>query len=346
MSSKGSDIPGAEMQEIRQELEQAQRLVEEQKRQIQRQEAWLDAKDERIADLEKNQARAHPSAEGVKPENMIWIFGTGRGGSTWLRSMLQELAHFKVWEEPMVGRLFGKFYDEAQPGQLSSRNFIMSNSTREQWAGSIRKFILDGSGYARPDLSPGDYLVVKEPNGSIGSPLIMEALPEARMILLVRDPRDVVASVLDASRKGSWLYERKSGPDPRGWRREAWADERPQEFVQHRASMYLDQVGNAKVAYDAHRGPKTLIRYEDLRADTLDVLKAACGDLEIAIDDEELARVVQKNSWENISEQDKGKGKFYRKATPGSWREDLTGEQVEIVEEATAQIIREFYTNQ
>jgi hypothetical protein len=30
----------------------------------------------------------------------------------------------------------------------------------------------------------------------------MEALLESRMVLLVRDPRDVAASVLDAMRKG------------------------------------------------------------------------------------------------------------------------------------------------
>jgi hypothetical protein len=35
----------------------------------------------------------------------------------------------------------------------------------------------------------------------------MEALPESRMIFLIRDPRDRTASALDAARKGSWMYE-------------------------------------------------------------------------------------------------------------------------------------------
>jgi hypothetical protein len=35
----------------------------------------------------------------------------------------------------------------------------------------------------------------------------MEALPESRMIFLIRDPRAFAASALDAARKGSWMYE-------------------------------------------------------------------------------------------------------------------------------------------
>ena len=47
-------------------------------------------------------------------------------------------------------------------------------------------------------------MVIEEPNGSIRAPLMMEALPESRMILLVRDPKDVVAFAPDARREGSW----------------------------------------------------------------------------------------------------------------------------------------------
>jgi hypothetical protein len=58
-----------------------------------------------------------------------------------------------------------------------------------------------------------------------------------------------------------------------------------------------------------------------------------------------LARSIEKHSWENIPQEEKGEGKFYRKATPGGWREDLTPEQVEIVERITAPVLEEFYTN-
>jgi hypothetical protein len=52
---------------------------------------------------------------------------------------------------------------------------------------------------------------------------------------------------------------------------------------------------------------------------------------------------VNKHSWENIPEEKKGKGKLRRKATPGGWKGDLTPQQVQIVEKATAPWIEKFY---
>src|SRR5918999_6480779 len=70
---------------------------------------------------------------GVKPENIIWIFGSGRSGSTWLRSMMEELDRHQLWEEPMVGRLFGSFYNRVLEADLNRQDFIMANATRKGW---------------------------------------------------------------------------------------------------------------------------------------------------------------------------------------------------------------------
>lgn len=285
--------------------------------------------------------RNHEKASlSPRPENVIWIFGSGRSGSTWLRSMMGEMAHHRVWEEPMVGRLFGSFHDNAQEGQLKSASFILGEPTRKGWTRSIRNFVLDGARYAQPRLGPSDYLVVKEPNGSMGAPLLMQALPESRMILLVRDPRDVVSSVLDGAKKGSWLYE---WGEKGGWKENALADENPDGFVKRRARTYLHHAGAAKRAYDAHRGPKTLVRYEDLRADTLAVMRRMYADLHVSVDADGLERAVEKHSWENIPKEKKGEGKFYRKGASGGWREDLTPEQAKTVERITAPLLSEFY---
>lgn len=309
--------------------------------------AWRRAvtKYPRLANLKLNISQTVASKSGtgnVRPENMIWIFGSGRSGSTWLRSMMSEMTGHRVWEEPMVGLLFGEFYEKAQAGHLNTANFIMGEPTRRGWSQSIRNFTLDGAGYANPGLSPEEYLVIKEPNGSTGAPLLMEALPESRMIFLVRDPRDVVASSLDAAREGSWLYTSK---DKGGWKKNSMADNRPDAFVQRRAERYLQQAGRAWEAYKVHKGTKVLVRYEDLRSDTLGTMKRIYETLGIPSWAQELEKAVEKHAWENIPEDQKGEGKFYRKASPGGWREDLTPKQVETIEEITSPLLNEFYAS-
>jgi len=277
---------------------------------------------------------------GIRAENVIWIFGSGRSGSTWLRSMMEDLDRHQAWEEPMVGRLFGEFLNQAKQVDLRRSDFIMANATRKGWIRSIRNFVLDCARYTFPRVGDSDYLVVKEPNGSMGAPLLMEALPESRMILLIRDPRDIVSSQLDAARQGGWMYERKESDV---WKQKALPDNDPDTFVRNRSRKYLQHAGNAKKAYEAHRGPKVLVRYEDLRTNTLETMKRIYSTLGIPVDEGELARVVEKHSWEKIPEENKGDGKFYRKATPGGWREDLTPEQARIVEKVTAPLLAEFY---
>ena len=45
---------------------------------------------------------------GIKPENIVWIFGTARTGSTWLSAMMGEIKGYTRWHEPLVGTLFGQ----------------------------------------------------------------------------------------------------------------------------------------------------------------------------------------------------------------------------------------------
>jgi sulfotransferase family protein len=278
---------------------------------------------------------------GLDPSKVIWIFCVWRSGSTWMRAMLADLLPCRVWEEPKVGRLFGAFYEKAQPGQRVSTNFVLGDPTRPTWTRALRRFVLETASASHPSITPAEYLVVKEPGGAIGAPLLMDALPESRMVLLVRDPRDVVASALDAAKKGSWRYENLDA-DLRK-RRERQAARGFTPFVKETANNYLRQIGAAKRTFDAYAGPKALVRYEDLRVDPLREMSRLCSDLRLPVKEESLARVVGKHSWENVPEKEKGPGKFYRKAEPGGWGEDLTPRQIEIVERITAPLIAEFY---
>jgi hypothetical protein len=284
------------------------------------------------------------AADSINPENMIWIFGSGRSGSTWLQDMMREPSGHQAWAEPLVGRVFGEFYYKTSENNLTRVDFIMGGPTRPGWIHSIRNFILDGARYVHPNLGPESYLVIQEPNGSVGAPLIMEAIPESRMILLVRDPRDVVVSALKRHQKGGQQYLQKSrDARKRHTIVDNKADNRPDKFVKARAENYQRNVGNARKAYEAHKGRKVLVKYEDLRYDTLKTMKRIYSTLEVPVDEEEVRAAVEKHAWENIPEVGKGVDTRYRTATPGGWKEDLPPKQVEIVEQITAPLLKEFY---
>jgi hypothetical protein len=286
---------------------------------------------------ESLRSRARRPSRGMRPEKIVWIFGTGRSGSTWLGSMMEGLEGCAMWNEPLVGNLFGNFHYFRVGGRKSGRQYILGEPYKETWLGPMRDLVLGGAAARFPEVS--GYLIIKEPNGSIGAPLLMEALPESRMIFLIRDPRDVVASSMDARSEGSWLSERREAQRSTSTKQ----TRNPNVYVRMRANSYVQQIEKTRQAYRAHGGRKVMVRYEDLRADTLQTMKRIYSELEMPVQETELARSVEKNSWEKIPSEQKGEGKKRRKAKPGNWREDLTARQVEIVEDITAPLLREFY---
>jgi hypothetical protein len=262
------------------------------------------------------------------PENLTWIFGAPRTGSTWLLRMMAENA--SAWNEPKIGMLFGLFKlgQGELPQDKNRREFILSEP--QLYNRAIRTFVLSAAAARFPSK---ERLVIKEPNGTIGAPLITQALPESSVIFLIRDPRDVVASGLGAATEGGWWANvRERGQLP---------PESPEEIIISRSKRYVTYISAAREAYESHEGPKVLIRYEDLRTDTLGTMKRLYSALGMRA--ESLPEVVEKHSWENVPEEMKGPGKRLRKATPGGWREDLTPEQVRVVEEITAPLLKRFY---
>jgi hypothetical protein len=272
----------------------------------------------------------------LRAEQLIWMFGSPRTGSTWLSWMMAELEGQERWHEPYVGLLFGSFVYERLGDNtklLNSPAFIMGEPHRRVWLNSIRNFLLEGARARYPNLREDQHLVVKEPNGSVGAPLLLEATPESRLIFLIRDPRDVVASRLDAFRKDSW-----SAQD-----RDLDSADQLDAFTKQLAEDYFRVVSQVQRAYETHPGEKTLVRYEDLRTDTVGTLKRMYDGLKISVDANALEAAAAKHAWEQVPEGNKGPGKFYRKAKPGGWEEDLSPEQVRIIEDATDAVLAKFY---
>ena len=163
--------------------------------------------------------------------------------------------------------------------------------------------------------------------------MLLDATPESRMMFLIRDPRDVIASRLDAFGEGGW-----TGQD-----RDYSTTEKLNAQTKRLAEDYLKVVSQVQKAYESHPGKKAIIRYEDLRYDTINVLKAMYDALKVEADEAQIEAAVVKHSWTRLPEEKKGKDKFFRKAQPGSWREDLSPEQIKLIEDITGPILSKYY---
>ncbi|MGI8651013.1 MAG: sulfotransferase domain-containing protein, partial [Rubrobacter sp.] len=231
-------------------------------------------------------------------------------------------------------------YAGAQEGQLGSKDFILGNPTKRIWRLAVRSFVLETARGSNPSLTQEDYLVVKEPDGSTGAPVLLEAFPESRVILLVRDPRDVAASSLDGMQRGSWMNEKL---DEKNREEMGRAARKADKFLKKRAEIWSRQIGIARAAVDRHPGPKAIVRYEDILADTPKAMQRLCRDLGLPASPEEIRSVVEKRSWSNVPDFEKGSGKFYRKAAAGGWREDLTPKQADTTRKAAGPTMQELY---
>src|SRR5215207_421330 len=307
----------------------------------------LEKLQEKVVQAILNGDGAHPN--DIRPENIVWIIGSPRTGSTWLSRMLGELENCEVWQEPFFGVILSFRDNIANQGWVASQNFLLGDPNKPIWLNYMKQMFL---AVADVRFAGHGYLVVKEPNGSVGARLVLEAFPESKVIFLVRDPRDVVASQLDAVKPESWYgrarFESSAATarfDPETGSFVFSQPTSEEEFVESLSRDVVASVTAAQEAFDAHSGPKVFIKYEGLRADTLGTMRELCSTLVLDADEGQLARAVEEYSWENLPQDSKGEGKPRRKATPGGWREDLTPEQIKVVERITAPLIEQFYSS-
>lgn len=206
-----------------------------------------------------------------------------------------------MWREPLVGDLFGSFYEKVDERERRSPHFILG-CHREAWLNSVRRFVCEGAA-TRFSHTEG-WLVIKEPNGSLGADLLSKALPESLLVALVRDPRDVIASVVDAFSKEGFVYKRR---ERGGWDFDLPEEKQLDRFVEYRAGLLAQQMSTVVEAYHFHEGPKALIRYEDLLADTFGEMHRLYSELGTPVDEDDLAMAIEKHSWQNIPEAKRGR---------------------------------------
>jgi len=261
-------------------------------------------------------------------KNLIWIFAFRRSGTTWLANEL--LSHqTKFMDEPLIGLHLGR-YETTQKGvsrtidvQKDLPNYFFSNQYRDTWKFYLRKLILARIYSQFKTLE--HKIVIKEPNGSYASDIISECLPDSKIIVILRDGRDVIDSSLNALKKGGW--ENKRG-------KVELTKKNRIERLKMTAKMWNFCMDTVMKCYDSHsKENKMMLRYEKLRYDTLEELKRIYEFVGIRINEDQLNKIVEKSKFENIPEDQKGDGKFKRFATPGKWKENFSDEELDILEQ-------------
>lgn len=162
-----------------------------------------------------------------------------------------------------------------------------------------------------------------------GEPLLGGGTIAHAAVLIVRDPRDVVASL--ANHNGQTLEEAAAMmADPES----AFAGRSDRQPHQLRQSL-LGWSGYYRSWIEQTEVPVHVLRYEDLQAGAANALGALLAALGIAVEPARLERAAQWSAFERVQAQEAesgfheapvklGTGRFFRSGRSGGWREELS----------------------
>lgn len=281
-------------------------------------------------------------------EQLAWIFGSSRSGSTWLLRMLAELDGVVPIDDPHLGHHLGVWRPiplawaaaEEEP-ELSTLlelkaeepDYFFSERYRQSWWEPLRALIRSRF-EAHVGQAGGEAgsptVVVKEP-GSHVAPLLAELFPASKLIFLLRDGRDVVDSWLDAYQEGSWAIPGGAFPV---------SAEGRIPLIRWLSAVWVYRTRAVRRAFETRSpGGRILIRYECLRSATTETMGQVCETLEL--DRGGLGAAIERHRFERLPSAGRGAGREQRLATPGAWQEHLSTAEREAMHEVMGEALGE-----
>jgi len=266
--------------------------------------------------------------EDILEKNIVWLFGPRRSGTTWLGKQLLSYnthymhepditAHFEMLMNPNAEKL-----ERRIDSKKKIDSYFFSEKYKKTWTYYLGKLIIHRIFAQIQDNSKK--IIVKEPSSLLdASDIIAEATPNSKKIILLRDGRDVIDSLLDARQKKGWLVKNQ---------KVLLTNEQRPSFISHRAKLWVHQTEILMKTYE-NTSPnlRIIVRYEILRKNTVEELEKIYKFLDIDISIEEIKNLVEKYKFENIPSEEKGEGKFYRSASPDKWKESFSKEEVDVM---------------
>jgi hypothetical protein len=263
--------------------------------------------------------------------NILFIVGSPRSGTTWLQRLLATHPQIKTGQESRlfqyVGTQFRCWQTDLESASTSRGGTgLACYFSEEEFIAIQKKYLAMLLAPMVRELSSGQIFLEKTPAHALFVPEIARLLPSAKVIHLVRDPREVAASMIAASSGWGGLWApRRGGPAIRQWWQHVCGAEQAGELLPP--------------------GQFLRVHYEDLHRETGKTLKEIAQFLRITWSASDVAEAIKNNTVEELR---RGAGTpipvrgevaksgaqavkepegFIRRAQSGSWRQDLSWRQ-------------------
>lgn len=261
-------------------------------------------------------------------KGLVFIVGSPRSGTTWLQRLLashpkiftgQESGIFDSYIGPQI-RAWHRDLDTTTSGRGGVG--VGCYHTGDEFFAHLHDYMMTLMEPMVGNLKEGELFIEKTPSHALFLKEIMEMLPESRVIHIIRDPRDVVASLIAASKSwGSF-----------------WA---PNDVVRA-ASMWLNHVRAVRRSSEViPEGQFMELYYEELLKEPFSGLKPVLSFVDVEWSDDGIREAIEDNKASKarltggteISVKGEfakeGKGivepeGFVRTAKSGGWREELS----------------------
>lgn len=278
-----------------------------------------------------------PEQEEMLEQNLVWIFGSTRSGTTWLGLELLSHNTHSINESYITHHLGFRqeaITDEVIRGfdrRYEEPDYFFSKQFQDTWIFYLRKMILNRIYAQVTDLSKK--IVLKEPMRIGASDIISKCLPKSRIIILMRDGRDILDSRIDARQEDSWAA--KTGVS-------TLESSDRLTFIETYGKIWVKLMEILMNTFHNHpKDLRFLVKYEELRKNTVEELKKIYDFLQIDIKKNELEDLVKKYSFENVPSELKGKGKFRRYAVPGKWKENFSKSEISLMDKIMGKTLGE-----
>jgi hypothetical protein len=276
-------------------------------------------------------------------KNLVWLASYPKSGNTWLRILLHSILseggklvninEIKITSLGFIQRHALDEFMELDSTELTiPETYQAKRAYYVQLSGESERDVFIKTHDANIQLSDGQYLTPQEVT--------------KLAIYLVRNPLDIV---------GSFANHLNLGFDNtiNIMQDKHYTFFRNSKGVSSRVDQFLSDWNSHVKSWINTKGfPVIIVKYEDLISSPYQPLRAILSALnKTSVDDELIKAAIENNSFENLVKRERDQGfkekgtyapSFFRKGKAGSWKEELSQQQVARVCEAHEEMMLHF----